>query len=88
MIYAGKVATVICGNTCLRVVIDGELREVAVRLLAQPGPPCLALAGTDAALFPQLVTAVISSAASTSQSKPAHPDTADTVIPRKQTIRP
>ena len=31
MIHAGKTATVICENTCFRVVIDGETAAVAPR---------------------------------------------------------
>jgi hypothetical protein len=31
MIHAGKTATVICENTCFRMVIDGETAAVAPR---------------------------------------------------------
>lgn len=31
MIHAGKIATVICDNTCFRVVIDGETAAVVSR---------------------------------------------------------
>ena len=31
MIHAGKIATVICENTCFRVVIDGETATVVPR---------------------------------------------------------
>ena len=35
MIHAGKIATVICDNTCFRVVIDGETAAVVSRTTSE-----------------------------------------------------